>query len=110
MFHKLLVYYFVGLLGLEGIISFSVMIIIGIVGYCIGGESMIGKIVNEINGIIDKFMLSLLCIIIFMFVLVTKKSTQFHVTKMSSAMTRKLFQQFYPIGVWFLCIICLLCY
>lgn len=41
-----------------------------------------------------------ICIVLFMFALFGKKSMQFHVTELSSAMTRKLFQQFYPVGVW----------
>eukprot|EP01084_Bolivina_argentea_P187078 322317_1 len=90
------------ILGFEGCISFTVMIVIGIIFFF----STIPKqtwpdVPSEVGTFFGLYPGSLISIFVFMLVLVTKKSTQFHVTKMSSAMTRKLFQQFYPIGVWF---------
>lgn len=91
------------ILGLEGIISFIIMLIIGVIFlFTTINIDQFDFIPNKVYIFFGLYPGSIICVIIFMFVLVTKKSTQFHVTKMSSAMTRKLFQQFYPIGVWFM--------
>eukprot|EP01084_Bolivina_argentea_P176230 305007_1 len=98
------------ILGFEGMISFTVMVIIGFISLF---STIPTDEFHEIPGAVGTFFKAypgcIICIVIFMFVLVTKKSMQFHVTKMSSAMTRKLFQQFYPIGVWIYVLIAYYC-
>eukprot|EP01084_Bolivina_argentea_P013902 26032_1 len=89
------------ILGLEGTISFTTMLIIGVIFLFSSVETNEFYLIpGEVAIFFSSYVGSMICVVIFMFVLVTKKSMQFHVTQMSSAMTRKLFQQFYPIGVW----------
>mmetsp|Transcript_26118 Transcript_26118/g.42679 ORF Transcript_26118/g.42679 Transcript_26118/m.42679 type:complete len:434 (+) Transcript_26118:41-1342(+) len=94
------------ILGLEGIISFTTMLLVGVIFlFSTVDTSQFNLIPNEVSTFFALYPGSIICVVVFMFILVTKKSTQFHVTKLSSAMTRKLFQQFYPIGVWFMALI-----
>ena len=92
------------IVGMESILSLMFIILVGIMFIMTpvfnnwlntDWNDITPQFINavKIPGIIE-------CGLLFLCVIYGKDVMQMRVTKLSSAMTRKLFQQFYPIGVW----------
>lgn len=95
------------LVGMESIISLFFMVILAIVLLFTDpfhedeDYDDIGQAFNYILG----FPAFILCYILFIIAIYGKDTMQMKVAKMTSSLTRKLFQQLYPIGTWILSLV-----
>ena len=84
------------IVGIESIVSLFLALVMGGIAFLITGIS-IGEASYAFTNTLRQHPAVIVCVCLFMTVVFTKDTMQMKVTFMSSAMTRKLFQQLYPL-------------
>ena len=92
------------IVGMESIFSLIAVLITGLIILIIDETTGWNDIIPGVWDALRIVGLTI-CLCLFMFSIYGKDTMQMKVTKLSSAMTRKLFQQLYPINTWILSII-----